>query len=218
MSLLPTRLDSQHGPTPPVGVREATATDAAALTLVLTRAFANDPLIRWAVRADDQREAAYLRLFDLFVRRLSLPYGDVYTTSSRDGVALWIPPGCWHQGALDQVRQLPDWLAIVGIRRVPHVFAALNTLLGRHPREPHYYLPFVAVDPSQQGRGIGSALLKPILGRCDEMQVGAYLENTNARNLVFYERLGFGVLEVLVLALSGPTVWRMWRPPLTQPA
>jgi ribosomal protein S18 acetylase RimI-like enzyme len=128
-------------------------TDAAALTMVLVRAFADDPLISWAVRADEQRAAAYRRLFDLFVRRLSLPYGHVYTTARLDGVALWVPPGCWQQGTLDQLRQLPDWLAIVGLRRVPHVFRALNTLLSTHPREPHYYLPFVGVDPDARRPG-----------------------------------------------------------------
>jgi hypothetical protein len=30
---------------------------------------------------------------------------------------------------------------------------------------------------------------------------------------VFYERLGFRVLEMMALAEDGPTVWRMWRAP-----
>jgi hypothetical protein len=56
-------------------------------------------------------------------------------------------------------------------------------------------------------------VLQPVLNWCDTLRLGAYLENTSARNLVFYERLGFSVLEVLVLAPHGPTVWRMWRSP-----
>ena len=177
------------------------------------RAFVDDPFISWAVRADEGRTAAYRRLFDLFVRRFSLPYGHVFITPRLDGAALWVPPGCWKQGSLDQVKQLPDWLAIVDLRRIPDVFGAITTLLSKHPTEPHYYLPFVGVDPSAQGQGIGSDLLRPVLGWCDTLRLGAYLENTNARNLVFYERLGFRVLEALVLAPEGPTVWRMWRPP-----
>jgi len=123
-------------------------------------------------------------LFDLFVRQLSLPYGHVFTTSRLDGAALWVPPGCWHQGTVDQMRQLPDWLQIVGFRRVPHVFRAVTTLLSKHPREPHYYLPFVGADPPAQGQGVGSALLQPVLRWCDTLRLGAYLENTNAGNLV----------------------------------
>jgi GNAT superfamily N-acetyltransferase len=69
------------------------------------------------------------------------------------------------------------------------------------------------VDPAAQGQGIGSAVLQPVLGWCDTLRLGAYLENTNERNLVFYQRLGFRILEALVFAPDGPTVWRMWRPP-----
>jgi GNAT superfamily N-acetyltransferase len=218
MSLVSAEVGAQNGRTAASAVRVATAADAAALTRVLVRAFADDPFISWAVRADERRRAAYWCLFDLFVRRLSLPYGHVFTTVTLDGVALWVPPGCWKQGAIDQVRQLPAWLAIVGPRRIPHVFGAITALLSKHPTEPHYYLPFVGVDPAAQGRGIGSAVLQPVLRWCDTLGLGAYLENTNERNLVFYERLGFCVLEVMLLAADGPTVWRMWRSPVGGPA
>jgi len=212
MSLQSAESEVRHSPTTTRAVRVATAADASALTRVLVHAFADDPFISWAVRTDERRTAAYWRLFDLFVRRLSLPYGHVFTTDRLDAVALWVPPGCWRQGAVDQVRQLPDWMAIVGLKRMSHVFGAIATLLSKHPSEPHYYLPFVGVDPSARGRGTGSAVLQPVLRWCDTLRLGAYLENTNERNLVFYDRLGFRVLETMVLAEDGPTVWRMWRP------
>jgi GNAT superfamily N-acetyltransferase len=31
---------------------------------------------------------------------------------------------------------------------------------GFHPREPHWYLPFIGVDPAHQGGGYGGALMK----------------------------------------------------------
>jgi len=213
MSLQSAAIEVRHSPTTARAVRVAVAADASALTRVLVHAFVDDPFISWAVRADERRTAAYWRLFDLFVRRLSLPYGHVFTTDRLDAVALWVPPGCWRQGAVDQVRQLPDWMAIVGLKRVSHVFGAIATLLGKHPNEPHYYLPFVGVDLSARGQGNGSAVLQPVLQWCDTLRLGAYLENTNERNLVFYERVGFRVVEMLVLAEDGPTVWRMWRSP-----
>jgi ribosomal protein S18 acetylase RimI-like enzyme len=213
MSLQSAEIEVRHTSTAQRAVRVATAADASALTWLLGRAFADDPFISWVVRPDKGRTAAYWRLFDLFVRRLSLPYGHSFTTDRLDAVALWVPPGCWKQGVIDQVRQLSDWLAIVGLKRIPHVVGAIARLLNKHPSEPHYYLPFVGVDPSAQGQGAGSAVLEPVLQWCDTLRLGAYLENTNEKNLVFYERLGFRVLETMVLAEDGPTVWRMWRAP-----
>lgn len=42
-----------------------------------------------------------------------------------------------------------------------------------------------------QNRGLGEALMRPMLERCDESNMPAYLESTNPRNEPFYERLGF---------------------------
>jgi ribosomal protein S18 acetylase RimI-like enzyme len=196
-----------------IRVRHATPADVPALTGVLVRAFAADPLVAWAVRPDARRGDAHRRLFDLFLRRLTLPHGEVYTTTDLRGAALWTPPGTWRQGLWEQVAHLPDWLAIVGPRRVRRVFGPVDGLLRRHPHRPHFYLPILGVDPAVQGRGIGGALVQPVLTRCDREGVPAYLENTNRRNLAFYERRGFRVVAELALASGGPTVWPMWREP-----
>ena len=204
-----------------IGVRKAANTDLPELTAVLVRAFDDDPLLDWAIRHDARRTEAFMRLFMLFLCRLTLPYGEVYTTIDLHAAALWTPPEAWRQGLREQLGQLPDWIRIVGLRRLPRIFGPINGLLARHPRTPHFYLPFVGVDPEFQHRGLGRAVLEPVLNRCDLNGLGAYLENTNVRNLGFYEGLGFRTVEVCTLAGNGPTVWRMWRdarpPSSTQP-
>jgi ribosomal protein S18 acetylase RimI-like enzyme len=82
-----------------------------------------------------------------------------------------------------------------------------------HPHEPHYYLSIVAVAPEHQGRGIGSALIRPILERCDRDGVPAYLEATTERNRALYERHGFRVSEEVRWPDDGPPLWLMWREP-----
>ena len=50
------------------------------------------------------------------------------------------------------------------------------------PRERHFYLFFMAVNPSFQGKGLGSAILEATLKHIDETGMPAYLENSNVRN------------------------------------
>ncbi len=83
---------------------------------------------------------------------------------------------------------------------------------ARHPTSPHMYLAVLGTDPSAQGRGIGSALLAPVLRQCDEDGVPAYLESSKERNVAFYARHGFRVREELPLP-RGPRMWLMWREP-----
>jgi ribosomal protein S18 acetylase RimI-like enzyme len=90
---------------------------------------------------------------------------------------------------------------------------ALITLMERrHIREPHFYIPYIGVAPGAQGRGLGTALLRPTLDRCDHERLPAYLEATSERNVALYERLGFQHLGEFNLGTS-PPLWPMRRPP-----
>ena len=83
-----------------------------------------------------------------------------------------------------------------------------------HPKEPHWYLPLIGIDPAHQGRGLGGALMRHATDICDRDGVPAYLESSNERNLSLYERNGFRVVGELQALGHGPTLWRMWREPL----
>jgi ribosomal protein S18 acetylase RimI-like enzyme len=82
-----------------------------------------------------------------------------------------------------------------------------------HAEQPdHYYLAVLGTHPDQQGRGVGSALMAPVLAKCDAEGVGAYLESSKESNVPFYERHGFAVVGEVTFP-SGPTIWPMWRDP-----
>ena len=54
--------------------------------------------------------------------------------------------------------------------------------LGKyHPEEDHWYLAFIALDPSKQGQGLGSLNLKVALKLVDEQGKIAYLESSNPK-------------------------------------
>lgn len=77
------------------------------------------------------------------------------------------------------------------------LFAVFEQMGRYHPDEPHWYLPLIGVDPAQQGRGYGSALLAHALRLCDEDGTPAYLESSNPRNIPLYQRNGFEVLGTI---------------------
>ena len=90
-----------------------------------------------------------------------------------------------------------------------------NSIWGKHdPGKPHWHLSSVCVLPEKQGQGIGSMLLDFMCMYVDELRRGAYLETDQPRNVGFYERFGFSVIEEEPV-LSVPN-WIMWRPPSTE--
>lgn len=92
-------------------------------------------------------------------------------------------------------------------RRWGEVYRALEAV---HPREPHWYLCVLGVDPAYQGQGIGSGLLATWLAAVDRDAGFAYLETDRPENRPFYERTGFAVVNEM--SVLGATVWCMARP------
>ena len=81
-----------------------------------------------------------------------------------------------------------------------------------HLEEPHYYIRYVGVATRYQGQGLGTALLRPTLERCDREGLPAYLEASSERSAALYERLGFAHLGEMQVP-DGPRFWPMRRPP-----
>ena len=71
----------------------------------------------------------------------------------------------------------------------------MDTIHKTRVPEPHRYLMIVGVDPELQNQGVGSAIVREGLALADRESVRCYLETSERRNLAFYERHGFVVLE-----------------------
>jgi len=186
-------------------VRRATADELPQLARVLAAAFDEDPPTRW-VFGDRPLDPGFL----LFLRRIWFPQDECYTTANVAGACVWERPGEWKLGIGTQLRLAPAMARTFG-SRLPRIGRAITAMEADHPEREHYYLPFVGVAPEWQGRGLGAALMKPILDRCDREGIPAYLEASTPRNRALYERLGFVTTEELSIGKGAPPIWRMWR-------
>jgi GNAT superfamily N-acetyltransferase len=92
------------------------------------------------------------------------------------------------------------------------VFAMFEKMGAFHPRETHWYLPLIGVDPARQGQGIGSALLGRVLSTCDAQKLSAYLEATSPRNIPLHQRHGFEPLGSIQVADAPPIVPMVRKP------
>ncbi|MFA9445341.1 GNAT family N-acetyltransferase [Egicoccus sp. AB-alg6-2] len=174
-------------------------------TLVV--AFADDPVIRWFLPDAPSYLRRFPELLDLFAET-ALQAGDVDVAGQDAGAALWHAP----DAQLDDKRLVGLMYATVAPERRPAAFGMLEQMAEHHPTEPHWYLPFIGVDPTCQGQGHGSRLLEQGLARSDRDRLPAYLEASSPRNRALYERHGFVAFAELQVADS-PPLWPMLRLP-----
>jgi GNAT superfamily N-acetyltransferase len=202
--------DAQSRPLPDPRLRPATAKDIQRLKTVLAEAFYDDPVFAWLMPDDGRRRARLRRYFGVDLRYYSLPRGRVWTTSDLTGAALSLPPGKWRVPPHATLLQGSAF----GIRlsRAARMGAAMEWRHARELRGPHYYVRDIGVRPDMQGMGLGAALMRPTLERCDREGVPAYIEASSERSAALYERLGFQHVKELRVGGS-PPLWLMIRPP-----
>jgi ribosomal protein S18 acetylase RimI-like enzyme len=98
-----------------------------------------------------------------------------------------------------------------GFRGIGRLIHFMDTVDRAHPKEGHYYLQCLGVAPPHQHKGIGTALMHPVLKRCNRERCGAYLEVTKEANIGYYQRFGFVVTGEISLGPGSPPMWLMWR-------
>jgi ribosomal protein S18 acetylase RimI-like enzyme len=193
-------------------IRLMSDAEVAPVAASLARAFEDDPVMSWCLPRDEQRLMRLERGFAFYLRRIWLRQEHCYAIDGLFGAALWLPPAAWRLSFFEQLRLLPGVASITG-RDLPRMLRLIRLIEEHHPTDrEHFYLAVLGIAPEAQGRGFGSALMRPVLERCDRERTGAYLEASSARSRALYERVGFEVVEELRLP-DGPAFWPMWREP-----
>jgi len=195
--------------------RHALAADLPSLSAVLSRSFYDDPQTEFLFPDRATRDADLQVMFST-IASAGLRRGHTYALADAGGritaAAIWSPP---EVASLSETEVGPLVEAIIGRygdEGLMRVGAMSEAMEANHPVDPHLYLFVVGVDPSQQGSGLGEALLAPTLAHCDATGTAAYLESSNPRNLGFYRRLGFDAVSEFYPE-GGPLFTGMWRDP-----
>jgi ribosomal protein S18 acetylase RimI-like enzyme len=193
------------------GIRKARYSDVDGLTRTYVRAYDDDPVVNWIVRQDERRAHALKLFFRTCLLTFGMPHQEVYVTDDSSGGALWIPPGKSKISIIRQAPLLPKMIQVARPWGIIRLLQTVDIFNRMHPKKEHYYLQFIGVDPLHQGKGIGGALLLPVIDLCNRHGYGMYLENSKEANLAFYQRHGFNVIRVIGLGRGSPPVWLMWR-------
>lgn len=180
---------------------------------MLARAFDDDPITEFLFGSARTRWRRNAAVYRVFLRQQLRREHPVHVAGDGASVALWVPPDEWKVPVSESLRgALPSVAALRS--RVGAAFRGFAALERGHPHDPpHWYLALLGTDPDHQGKGYGSAVMEPLLGRCDDEGVHAFLESSKERNLPFYERHGFEATGQLAFGPDGPPLWQMLREP-----
>lgn len=188
---------------------------------LMARAFFEEPFaIYVAPNPTDRARALPLHFATLL--RFYQGLNTVYQTRNLEGVCAWEPP-CFDQPSntpSDSI--IPPALATELIsalgkeawERYLTIISCMEALRQREMPDPHWYLALLAIDPQHQRKGIGSALLQPLLRQADAENRPAYLWTDQPSSVPFYQCHGFEIMTSMIEPNSGVQFWTLGRKPV----
>ena len=197
-------------------VLRADPDDARELSAVIALAFHDLPPSTWLIPDSAARREVFPDYFRIYVDH-AFESGAVYTTPERTAVALWLANGTGH----DEPPTGYDARLAAATGGWVDRFRAFDAQLDKHhpSGERHDHLAILAVHPTLQGKGVGSALLD---AHHEELASGAepvsaYLEAAGLDSRRLYARHGYQDLPQTIPFPDGTPatamMYPMWRPP-----
>ncbi|MET7460259.1 GNAT family N-acetyltransferase [Nonomuraea sp. NPDC005501] len=185
-------------------IRRAGAADVPRVAELIATAFAPLDAVAYLVPESAGRHEIMTADFLILVEHAAR-HGRIDVIDDAPAVAVWFP----RTGPVPEPPGYERRLAEATGPWLPR-FRLLDSLFDKHhPDEPHHHLAFLAVHPSRQGQGLGTALL-----RHHHAELGglpAYLEASSPRSRALYLRHGYRPRDPFALP-DGSTFWPMWRP------
>lgn len=179
-----------------VPLKESDLVKASRMT---ARAFFDSSFIVDAIPDESERSSKLPYLFE-FMIRFGILYGVAYAFSPElEGIVVWLPYENIYMSFIQMIRcgglRLIFKLGLKTVLKYMNLDEFINKRHKENIRFKHWYLLLISVDPECQSKGIGGQLLKPMLEIFDRENVPCYLETQNERNVAFYERHSFEIID-----------------------
>jgi ribosomal protein S18 acetylase RimI-like enzyme len=192
-----------------VQIRELGPENFSAALELVTRAMGNNPLHVRILGDDPVRHVLRVERLQGALLRSVVARGELLGAEGTGGLA-GILGMAGRRPRPDEAVKLV--LAILA-RFPPGVTLRTAWWLGqwvkRLPGQPFWHVGPVAVDVHLQRKGIGSALMRAFCERMDKQGSLAYLETDKPKNVAFYRKFGFEVVDEAVVL--GVPNWFMAR-------
>lgn len=167
------------------------------VSTVLSRAFYLDPNYSYMM-PNDLKRLDQTKWWMEIMLEYGFRYGEVYVASNNLGASIWLGP---DKPLVNDLRISLMGLILfpfkVGILNFLRMMKVMNRWAALHKQEAsrHMYLMIIGVEPKEQGNGIGSKLLAPVLAKADQEGLSCYLETVTEMDVNFYQKNGFNVVN-----------------------
>ena len=177
-------------------MKRAEYTDKRTIVNILTTSFDDNKSINYIIKRGPKRVQRIKALMEYSFDMCYL-FGDVFLSDDKKGSALILLPDKKKTNLKSIFLDIKLIIAGIGLANIMKAMRREAQVEKVHPKTLIYYLWFIGVDPKEQNKGIGSALLKEVIEEGLSKQRPIYLETSTSKNIPWYEKFGFKIYHEL---------------------
>lgn len=163
---------------------------------ILTHSFKDNKSVNYIVTQDAKRVRHIDALMD-YSYNLCSEFGRVYVNKNKTACALIMFPEKKKTTVKSILWDIRLILKSIGISNIRKALQREAIIKQYHPQNQFVYLWFIGTEPTEQGKGFGTELMKLIIADAEQLNRPIYLETSASKNISWYESLGFKIYHEL---------------------
>lgn len=165
---------------------------------ILANSFDENKSVNYIITQDKKRSQKIRKLMEYSFDVCYL-FGDVFLTDDKKGCALILLTDKKRTNLKSILLDVKLIITCTGLANLAKAISRESKIKKLHPKELMYYLWFIGVEPKEQNKGIGTALLMEVINRGISINRSVYLETSTMKNIPWYKKFGFKIYNELDL-------------------
>ena len=159
---------------------------------ILAKAFEHNISVNYAIFPGEKKQQRIRDLID-YSYEIAKIKGEILINSSFSAAAIFT----YSDKKVNSFRQffldLKLIYKVIGFKRAKKLARRSELLRSFRPKTSYIYLGYIGVDPLLAQKGEGTAILKQVMAKAEDLKIPIYLETSMQENLPFYKKHGFEV-------------------------
>jgi len=163
---------------------------------ILSECFEKNKTVNWIVKQDSKRKERIKNLME-YSFEACIDAGQIYLTEDVTGVIICSNSDDKLPILEEAYLTIHFVLKVTGIEGIGRALRREKYINQFHPKDEEFiYIWFIGLEKTEQGRGVGSAMLQEVINRSNREKLPVYVETSNDRSLNFYKRHGFEMYHI----------------------
>lgn len=159
---------------------------------IITEAFDDNKSVNYVIKQDRSR-VSRIRGLITYSYNICKKYGAVFVNKDKNAVAMINLPHKKKFFLFSISQDVRLILKTIGVVNLPNVLRRESVIKSNHPAMPFCHLWYIGVSKKDQGKGIGTELLKKVISKYEELHLPIYLETSMEENVSWYVKHDFEV-------------------------